>query len=112
MEEKRTIQSDRWIDYSDTFIAGNRGRISTIKIKPVGENKKIVAKELSLLNLVVDPIDKGDAITIALGQGKEVISHIVNSPIEIIESFNPENGQVISLEFKNKDFEVTELLFQ
>lgn len=71
-----------------------------------------MAKELSLLNLVVDPLDKGDAITIAIGHGMEVISHIVNSPIEITESSNPQNGQVISLEFKNKDFEVTELLFQ
>ena len=87
MEEKRPIQSDSWIEYADTFISGNRGRISTLKIKPEGENKQIIAKEIPLLNLVVDPI-------------------------EIIESFNPQNGQVVSLEFQNKDFEVTELLFQ
>ena len=112
MEEKRPIQSDSWIEYADTFISGNRGRISTLKIEPEGENKQIIAKEIPLLNLVVDPIDKGDVITIALGHGMEVISHHVYSPIEIIESFNPQNGQVVSLEFQNKDFEVTELLFQ
>ena len=111
MKEKKPIQSQSWIEYSDAFISGNRGRISTLKVKSEGENKQIIAKELPLLNLVIDPIGKGDVITIALGDNKDVISHSINSPIEIIESFNPQNGQVISLEFLNKDFEVTELEF-
>jgi hypothetical protein len=111
MEEKRLIQTDSWFEYSDIFISGNRGRTAILRVKPEGENKQIIAKEIPLLNLVIDPIDKGDVITIALGHGMEVISHKVYSPIEIIESFNPQNGQIVSLEFQNKDFEVTELVF-
>ena len=53
MEEKRPIQSDSWIEYADTFISGNRGRISTLKIEPEGENKQIIAKEIPPVSLVV-----------------------------------------------------------
>ncbi len=108
MVENKNIKSESWIEYIDSFINGHRGEIITLEVKDEG----ILANELPLQHFVLDPVDKGDALTIALGHKGVEFTHVVNSPIKITEFFNPKNGQVVSIEITDKNYSLITLSFK
>lgn len=111
MVEKKYIPVEQWGDYIDTFINGHRNKIVNVEVKQEGQTAELLVRDLPLLDLALDPVGKGDAVTLTLGKAEDDYTHFVESPIELIESFNPENGEVVSLEITDKNMNVVSLLF-
>ena len=111
MKTKKQIQPDRWIGYIDAFIRGNRGRIVKIELYNEEVGKEIIAINLPLLELVYDPVGKGDALTIGLGHEKVEFSHVIESPNEIWE-IHDINGQVQAMEITDQNDTLGILCFE
>lgn len=79
---------------------------ATVEVK----KDQIIAKDLSLQDMVLDPVNKGHALTIAFVHKQSEYSHIVESPVEVLESHNNE-GQATVLEITDRNFDSTGLIY-
>jgi hypothetical protein len=111
MKEKKKIETDQWVGYIDGVINGNRGRLIQLEATVEGKKDQVIANDLPLQDLVLDPVGKGDALTIAVGHNQSDYSHIVESPVEILAGRN-EMGQVVLIEITDKNKEVTKIKFK
>jgi hypothetical protein len=108
MSASKQILPEDWIDYTDTFTSGNRGRKTSIEVYENG--KETIAHDMLFHSMVYDPPGKGDALSIALGSTGAELSHVISSPSEIRE-VNNNTGQVISLEITDRKNVQTLVLF-
>lgn len=109
MSTTKQILQENWIGYMDAFTSGNKGRKTSIELHAAG--KEVIAHDMHFQSLVYDPVGKGDALSIALGSDSGELSHVIDSPAEIVELHN-EHGQVISLEIKDSQDVLTLVLFR
>jgi hypothetical protein len=112
MNEKKRISEEEWINYTDALINSNRNKTVSVAIKPEGKESETLFENLPLLDVVLDPVGKGDAITVRVGEDKNDFTHIINSPIDIFEVFHPKNGALMAVEFTNKSFDIVTLTFK
>lgn len=109
MSTTKQILPEDWIGYTDTFTSGNKGRKTSIELYEDG--KHMLAHDMLFQSLVFDPPGKGDALSIALSSDSGGLSHVIDSPLQILEVHNKQ-GQVISLEITNKEDVLTLVLFK
>lgn len=93
----------------DTFTSGNKDRKTSIELYENG--KQMLAHDMLFQSMVYDPVGKGDALSILLSSVNGLLTHIIESPLEIQEVQNKQ-GQVISLEITDSEEVLTLILFR
>ncbi len=84
----KQIQMDNWMDHLATFTNGNRGRRVTITVPDGANPEGPIAKDLPLMAIDYDAINKGDDMVISFGPDTLVYSYTIEAPVELWETHN------------------------
>jgi hypothetical protein len=93
----KQISPDRWVEFFDQFTNGNRGRLIKLEIVTQESGDEIAIQNAPLWSLVYDPVNKGNDLTIATGQGEVTYAHTILAPKTVWEA-QDKNGKVVALE--------------
>jgi len=88
MARIKQIQNENWPNHMATFTNGNRGRMVSVSVTDDESVTKTLVKQLPLLGLDFDPINKGDDMVISLGKSTLEVSHTIDAPVELFEKHN------------------------
>jgi len=106
-----TIQTniEDWVENLDTFTLDNTGRLITFKIIYPSGDEQVITKEMPFVGIEYYGIKKGDEIVLSIGADTEVLSHSIESPVELWETKS--HAQTRSLKIITMKEEAYELVF-
>jgi len=115
MGKRNQIDQDNWSDYLGEVASKKRGWLVAVEVigpKEVLTKPEVVLPAMGspLLALEYEPITKGNAIILSVGEVTVDYEHAVNEPVELVE--NPgADGRLSSLEILDRNGVRTKLNF-
>jgi len=79
----KTLPHERWGEFFDQFSDGNRGRSISIESIDAELGDEELIQNASLMAIVYDRPDKGNALVIEVGEHEVTYAHTVEAPTEI-----------------------------
>ena len=115
MNEQKQIGQERWPDYLGQVTAGNRGRLIAVDIITPTDifpepQINILLLGSPLLALEYEPVKKGNAIILSVGEDAVEYEHAVDAPVVLTENLEAD-GSLDSLEILDQNGARTKLNF-
>jgi len=111
MSQTKKVDRERWTEFLDIFIDGNRGRIVALEVLDASAGDQALASASPLFGIDYDPAGKGDDLVISTGRDTVEFSHTIRAPEEIWE-LQDGDGKARALEFVDRNGTKTILTFQ
>jgi hypothetical protein len=108
--ETKMIPAESWVDWFDTFTAGNAGRPVRIALVDDELGNEALTSDAPLVAIDYDPVGKGNDFVISYGDKLAPSHHTIQVPTALWQA-QDDNGLVVSLEIEDESGRRTILSF-